>query len=80
MDGTEINRHFLIKVNGYDYIPPALNKVLKYNGLVELIGQQLADKLCDRAMNSLVDVPVSKLRRGLTIRFYPKYDWRHLHQ
>lgn len=72
MDPKEVNRNFRIKVNGYNYIPPSLSKVMRYNGLVEMIGSDLADKLCERALNSLEDVPTSKLRRGLTIRFYPR--------
>ncbi len=67
---SDINTNFLIKINGKNYVGPSISKLVGVNGLVELIGEKLAYKYCQKAIDSPEDVPTFKLRRGLKLRFY----------
>lgn len=69
--GSEINRNFIVKVNGKNYTE-RINKRVRFNGLVDILegDLDLAERICQDALKSKGDVYVRKLRRGLTIRFY----------
>lgn len=67
---SEINQNFKIKVNGHNGDQRRMSKLVGVRGLLELVGQELAEKLVERAWNEGQDVTVCKLRRGLVIRFY----------
>jgi len=47
-----------------------MSKLVGVRGLVSLVGQDLSEKLIERAFTEGKDVTVCKLRRGLTVRFY----------
>lgn len=66
----EINRNYKIKVSGI-YEGKKVNTLVGvtwFNKIVDDIA--LANRLLDRAFNSLDDVCVCKLRRGIKISFY----------
>ena len=67
-----INRNFLIKASGIDGKGKRINKLVGVTGLLELIGEDLADKFVTRAFESGLDCCRCKLRRGLRITFYSK--------
>lgn len=68
---TEVNKHFKIKVNGKNYVGKALSKMVGFKGLVEILeDEDLAIRICEKALECPDDVYIRKLRRGLTIRFY----------
>lgn len=62
-----VNLNFRIKVNG-----KGISTLVGVTGLTELIGEELAAKFMEKALESTVDIATFKLRRGLTIRFYSK--------
>lgn len=66
-----INRNFRIKVNGM-VDGKKINKLVGVQGLIELIGVEMANKMLRRAFNSKDDKTVCKLRRGIKISFYVK--------
>lgn len=66
----EINRNFKIKVNGRNFEGQYINTLVGVNGLVNLIGAELANTLIERAFNTPIDKCICKLRRGLKITFY----------
>lgn len=68
----EINFNFRIKVAGIDATGRKINKLLGVAGLIELIGIDLANKFFGRALKSLEDRIICKLRRGLKVTFYVK--------
>ena len=66
----EINRNFKIKVSGM-YEGSKINTLVGVRGLLRMVGDnELAQRLLDRAFNSMDDVCVCKLRRGIKISFY----------
>lgn len=68
----QINQTFLIKVSGVNFEGKYINTLVGVRGLLELIGEHLANNLLTRAFNCLLDKCVCKLRRGLKITFYFK--------
>ena len=67
---TEINRNFKIKVFGGDENNKKINTLVGVSGLINLIGQEFADKFIRRAFNCLEDKCECKLRRGIKVTFY----------
>jgi hypothetical protein len=67
---TEINTNFKIKVNGHNGDGRNMSKLVGVRGLLDLVGQEMAEKLIERAWNEGKDISICRLRRGLTIRFY----------
>lgn len=67
-----INRNFRIKVSGIDNENNKVHKLVGVSGAISLIGVEMLNKLLDRAANSMEDVCVCKLRRGLKFSFYVK--------
>lgn len=68
-----INRNFLIKASGIDGKGKRINKLVGVTGLLELVGEVLADKFVTRAFNTMNgDSCRCYLRRGLRITFYFK--------
>ena len=66
MSVSEINREYKIKVRGLGY-----NMLVGVAGFLALVGDvELANRMLERANNSLGDVCVCKLRRGLQFSFY----------
>lgn len=69
---TSINRDFRIKANGINAEGEKINILVGVSGLLELVGETLAEKFVNRAYESGMDVTTCKLRRGLKITFYSK--------
>lgn len=68
----EINRNFRIKVSGVDGKGNKVHKLVGVSGAIGLIGVEMFNKLLKRAFNSVDDVCVCKLRRGIKFSFYYK--------
>jgi hypothetical protein len=68
----EINLDFRIKVYGTDACGNRLNTLVGVRGLVNLIGEELANKFLERAYRLVSNKCVCKLRRGLQVTFYNK--------
>ena len=68
----EINRNFRIKVSGVDGKGNKVHKMVGVSGAIALIGVEMFNKLLKRAFNSVDDVCVCKLRRGIKFSFYYK--------
>jgi hypothetical protein len=68
----QINRNFRIKVSGVDSNGNRVHKLVGVSGAIELIGVELLNKFVKRAFDSMQDVCVCKLRRGLKVSFYIK--------
>ena len=68
----EINSNFRIKVAGLDPQGEKVNMLVGVSGAIALIGQEMFEKLLERAFSSLGDVCVYKLRRGIKFSFYCK--------
>lgn len=66
---SEINRNWKIKVFGY-VDGKKINTLVGISGLINLIGQELANKLICRAFRDMLDKCICKLRRGIKITFY----------
>ena len=68
----EINRNFIIKVNGMvDEVK--VNIAVGVRGLRRIVNNDdLCNRLLDRAFDSMNDKVVCKLRRGIKISFYYK--------
>lgn len=49
-----INRNFLIKASGIDGKGKRINKLVGVTGLLELVGEVLADKFVTRAFNTTI--------------------------
>ena len=64
-----INKNFRIKVSG---IGNRINKLVGVSGLLNLIGETLADKFVTRALKAGLDKVKCCLRRGLRVTFYVK--------
>lgn len=69
---SEINKNFRIKVFGYNAEGKKINTLMGVAGILALIGEELLNKFLTRAFNSMEDVCVCKLRRGLKVSFYVK--------
>ena len=67
-----INQNFRIKVYGRDENGRRINTLLGVSGIIALIGERLFTKFVQRAMDSMQDVCVCKLRRGLQVSLYVK--------
>lgn len=69
---SEINKNFRIKVFGINNEGKKINTLMGVAGILALIGEELLNKFLTRAFNSMDDVCVCKLRRGLKVSFYVK--------
>lgn len=69
---NEINIDFRIKVYGIDANGNRLNTLVGVRGLVDLIGEELANKFLERAYRLVSNKTVCKLRRGLQVTFYTR--------
>lgn len=68
----DINRNFRIKVSGVDGEGNKVHKLVGVSGAIALIGVDMFNKLLKRAFNSVDDVCVCKLRRGIKFSLYIK--------
>lgn len=62
-----INKNFRIKVSGIDNEGNRINKLVGVSGLLNLIGETLADKFVTRALKAGLDKVKCRLRRGLRV-------------
>lgn len=69
---TSINRDFRIKANGINADGEKINMLVGVSGLLDLVGEEFAEKFVARAYESGQDATTCKLRRGLKITFYVK--------
>jgi len=69
---SEISLNFRIKVYSYSDKGRTINSLRGYQGLIDLIGQELALKFMINAIMSDQQKIINKLRRGLNITFYSK--------
>mgnify|MGYP006923206105 FL=1 len=67
-----INQNFRIKVFGRDENGRKINTLMGVSGIIRLIGEELLYKFIKRALDSMKDVCVCKLRRGLQVSLYVK--------
>lgn len=67
-----INSNFRIKVFGRDENGKKINTLMGVSGIIRLIGEELFYKFVQRAIKSMMDVCVCKLRRGLQVSLYVK--------
>lgn len=67
-----INSNFRIKVYGRDSEGRRINKLVGVSGIIRLIGETLFIKFLQRAIKSMADKCVCKLRRGLQVTLYVK--------
>lgn len=67
-----INQNFRIKVYGHLENGRRINTLLGVSGIIALIGERLFTKFITRALDSMQDVCVCRLRRGLVISLYVK--------
>lgn len=67
-----INSNFRIKVYGRDEQGKKINSLYGVSGIINLIGEELFHKFVERAINSMQDVCVCKLRRGIKVSLYVK--------
>lgn len=67
-----INQNFRIKVFGYTEDGQKINTLMGVSGIIALIGEELFYKFIQRALDSMKDVCVCKLRRGLQVSLYVK--------
>lgn len=67
-----INKNFRFKVSGIDNEGNRINKLVGVSGLLNLIGETLADKFVTRALKAGLDKVKCCLRRGLRVTFYVK--------
>ena len=67
-----INSNFRIKVYGRDEQGKKINSLYGVSGIIALSGETLFVKFMKRAITSMADKCVCKLRRGLQISFYVK--------
>ena len=69
---TFINQNFRIKVFGRTEDGKKINTLMGVSGIIRLIGAELFYKFIQRAIDSMKDVCVCKLRRGLVVSLYVK--------
>lgn len=67
---TKINQDWKIKVFGRLENGKKINTLVGVSGLINLIGEELADKFLIRAYKSGLDACHCKLRRGIKVSFY----------
>lgn len=67
-----INQNFRIKVFGYTEDGKKINTLMGVSGIIAMIGEELFYKFVRRALDSMKDVCVCKLRRGLQVSLYVK--------
>ena len=67
-----INQNFRIKVFGYTEDGKKINTLMGVSGIIAMIGEELFYKFIQRALDSMKDVCVCKLRRGLKVSLYVK--------
>lgn len=67
-----VNSNFRIKVYGRDSEGRRINKLVGVSGIIRLIGETLFFKFLQRAIKSMADKCVCKLRRGLQVTLYVK--------
>ena len=67
-----VNQNFRIKVFGYTEDGQKINTLMGVSGIIALIGEELFYKFIQRALDSMKDVCVCKLRRGLQVSLYVK--------
>ena len=67
-----INQNFRIKVYGRDEQGRRINSLYGVSGIIAMIGEDLFFKFIRRAIESMRDVCVCKLRRGLQVSLYVK--------
>jgi hypothetical protein len=67
-----INQNFRIKVYGRDEKGRRINSLYGVSGIIAMIGEELLFKFIRRAIESMRDVCVCKLRRGLVVSLYVK--------
>lgn len=67
-----INQNFRIKVYGHLENGRRINTLLGVSGIIALIGERLFTKFITMALDSMQDVCVCRLRRGLVISLYVK--------
>lgn len=67
-----VNQNFRIKVYGRDEKGKRINSLYGVSGIIALIGEELFVKFIERALKSMQDVCVCKLRRGLQVSLYVK--------
>lgn len=67
-----INQNFRIKVFGYTEDGKKINTLMGVSGIIAMIGEELLYKFIQRALDSMKDVCVCKLRRGLQVSLYVK--------
>ena len=72
MTTSWINSNFRIKVYGRDSEGRRINKLVGVSGIIRLIGETLFVKFLKRAIKSMADKCVCKLRRGLQVTLYVK--------
>lgn len=66
----EINRNFKIKVSG-QFEGQKIHTLVGVAGLLKVVGDvALTNRLLNRAFNTMNDVEVCRLRRGIKISFY----------
>lgn len=64
---TILNREFRVKVSGLGF-----HQLVGWTMLVELIGEDMAIRALNRALECRMDKYTWKLRRGLKLDFYQK--------
>lgn len=67
-----INLNYRIKVAGVDNEGKKINSLVGVSGLLNLIGEEMANKFIRRAELAACDATVCKLRRGLKVTLYIK--------
>ena len=67
-----INQNFRIKVFGYTEDGKKINTLMGVSGIIAMIGEELFYKFIQRALDSMKDVCVCKLRRGLQVSLHVK--------
>ena len=67
-----VNQNFRIKVFGRTEDGKKINTLMGVSGIIRLIGEELFYKFIKRALDSMKDCCVCKLRRGLKVSLYVK--------
>lgn len=65
----QINAEWKMKVNGI-FNGEKVNKLVGVSGLIEIFGEEFADKFTCKAFKSLDDSITFKLRRGIKVTYY----------
>lgn len=67
---SQINRDFLIVVTYFNELGKRIRTLIGVSTLIKMAGVVFANKFVNRAYNSMQDVCVCKLRRGVSFSFY----------